>query len=484
MTLRNRVSVAAAVGVLVVVAAVSSVLYFAYAASLHSRVDAALVDAAQQASSIAKSIKQSARQSAGGSQSTPDITEPVTVGSVQVQLFPDPAAGRPTPFGPLDSRDVAVAEGGQPAYFISARDGGKQFRVYTAVFPAAPGGGLVRTSRAANADDGALRNAALLLAGLTIAATGITYGAARLSAGRILRPIAELTAAAEHVTQTRDLSARLDSTGTDEVGRLGSSFDTMLAALHESVTAQRQLVADASHELRTPLTSLTTNLDLLEDGAGLADPQAPALVQAAREQAGELDQLITDLLDHARYGETTPHRETVRLDLLTSEAVHRTRQRTPHSAIDTDLHPCLVHVDPAGVDHAICNLIDNAIKWDSSDGAVHVAVEDGRVSVTDHGPGIPDEDLPHIFERFYRAPAARGMPGAGLGLAIVARIARANHATADVRTGPEGSTFTLAFPPPPRAAELVQDERDRRVGVGAQKRPGNPRRTTITRVTP
>ena len=149
----------------------------------------------------------------------------------------------------------------------------------------APGGGLVRTSRAANADDGALRDAALLLAGLTVAAAGITYGAARLTAGRILRPIAELTAAAEHVTQTRDLTARLHSTGTsDEVGRLGSSFDTMLAALHESVTAQRQLVADASHELRTPLTSLTTNLDLLEDGAGLADPQAPALVRAARSR--------------------------------------------------------------------------------------------------------------------------------------------------------------------------------------------------------
>jgi two-component system sensor histidine kinase MprB len=127
-----------------------------------------------------------------------------------------------------------------------------------------------------NADNGALRNAALLLAALTLAATGITYGAARLSAGRILRPIADLTAAAEHVAQTRDLSARLDSTGTrDEVGRLGSSFDTMLAVLHDSVSAQRQLVADASHELRTPLTSLTTNLDLLEDGAGLADPRRP-----------------------------------------------------------------------------------------------------------------------------------------------------------------------------------------------------------------
>jgi two-component system sensor histidine kinase MprB len=234
----------------------------------------------------------------------------------------------------------------------------------------------------------------------------------------------------------------------------------MLAALHDSVTAQRQLVADASHELRTPLTSLTTNLDLLEDGAGLADPQAPALVRAAREQAGELDQLISDLLDLARYHESTPHRESVRLDLLTSEAVHRVRQRTPHAAIVADVEPCLVHVDPAGVDHAIGNLIHNAIKWNPPDIAVRVVVADGRLSVTDYGPGIPDEDLPHIFERFYRAPAARGMPGAGLGLAIVARIAQANDATVEVRTGVDGSTFTLAFPPYPRAAEVPLGKED------------------------
>jgi two-component system sensor histidine kinase MprB len=449
VTLRNRVSVAAAVGVLIVVAAVSSVLYFFYAASLHSRVDAALVDAAQQASSIATRIK----QSAVGSQSKPDVNKPVTVGSVQVQLFPGPvAAGQRTPFGPLANGDVAVAEHGQPAYFANVRDGGQQFRVYTAALPIAPGGGLVRTSRAANADNGALRNAALLLAALTVGAVGITYGAARLTAGRILRPIAELTAAAEHVTQTRDLTARLGATGTnDEVGRLGSSFDTMLAALHESVTAQRQLVADASHELRTPLTSLTTNLDLLEDGAGLADPQAPALVRAAREQAGELDQLITDLLDLARYHESAPHRETVRLDLLTGQAVHRLGQRSPHAVIEAELSPCLVYVDPAAVDHAVGNLIDNAIKWSPPGAAVRVVVEDGRVVVSDRGPGIADEDLPHIFERFYRAPDARGMPGAGLGLAIVGSVAQANEGTIEVRTGPEGSAFTLAFPPLPDA---------------------------------
>jgi two-component system, OmpR family, sensor histidine kinase MprB len=449
MTLRNRVSVAAAVGVLIVVAAVSSVLYFAYAASLHSRVDATLIDAAQQASSITQRIK----QSAGASPSIPDFARPVTVGSVELQLFPGPVGvGQPTRFGPLDKGDVAVAEGAQPPYFANVDDGGHQFRVYTAAMPGASGAGLVRTSRAADADGGALRNAALLLAGLTVGAAGVTYGAARLTAGRILRPITELTATAEHVTQTRDPTARLRSTApgsdrtNDEVGRLTSSFDTMLAALHESVTAQRQLVADASHELRTPLTSLTTNLDLLEDGAGLADPQAPALVRAAREQAGELGQLITDLLDLARYHESAPHRETVRLDLLTDQAVHRLHQRVPHAVIDAELRPCLVHVDPAAVDHAVTNLVDNAIRWSPPDTAVNVVVENGRVLVSDHGPGIADEDLPHIFERFYRAPGARGMPGAGLGLAIVGSVAQANGGTVEVRTGAGGSTFTLVFP--------------------------------------
>jgi two-component system sensor histidine kinase MprB len=463
VTLRNRVSVAAAVGVLIVVAAVSSVLYFTYAASVHSRVDATLIDAAQQASSITQHLK----QSAGDSPSIPDFGRPVTVGSVELQLFLGPVTvGQPTQFGPLGKRDVAVAEGAQPPYFANAHDGGHQFRIYTAAMPGMSGGGLVRTSRAADADDGALRSAALLLAGLTVAAAAVTYGAARLTAGRILRPIAELTATAEHITQTRDLSARLRSTGpnrngtNDEVGRLGSSFDTMLAALHESVTAQQQLVADASHELRTPLTSLTTNLDLLEDGAGLADPQAPALVRAAREQADELNQLITDLLDLARYHESVPYRETVRLDVLTDQAVRRLRQRVPHAVIDSKLRPCLVYVDPAAVDHAVSNLIDNAIKWSPPNTAVSVLVESGRVSVSDHGPGIANEDLPHIFERFYRAPDARGMPGAGLGLAIVGSVAQANQGTVEVRTGSRGSTFTLAFPSPRDAGEFSADQQE------------------------
>ncbi|MFD7155605.1 sensor histidine kinase [Kribbella sp. NPDC059898] len=434
MTLRNRIAGAAALIVLVVAAGVSTVLYLSYAASLRGRVDASLIDAAQQASAIAQRLKESTSDKGA----TPVLDKPVTVGSIDVQLYPGPVdAGQSTRFGPLDSRDVATASGAQPAYFADVRYNNQPFRLYTAPMPDTSVGALVRTSRAGNADDSALRNAVLLLAGLTIAAALITYGVARLAAGRILRPVAELTAAAEHVTRTRDLTARLGADGTDEVGRLGAAFDTMLGALDESVTAQRQLVADASHELRTPLTSLTTNLDLLDDGAALADPEAPALVRAAREQAGELRQLISDLVDLARYGETVPHRELVRLDLVTAAAVR-------NRPVETELRPCLVYVDPGAVEHAVSNLIDNALKW--SPGAVEVVVAGGRVSVTDHGPGIPDDDLPHIFERFYRSPAARGMPGSGLGLAIVGNVAHANDGTLEVRTDNHGSTFTLTFP--------------------------------------
>ncbi|HWD82066.1 MAG TPA: sensor histidine kinase, partial [Kribbella sp.] len=167
---------------------------------------------------------------------------------------------------------------------------------------------------------------------------------------------------------------------------------------------------------------------------------------AARDQAGELDQLISDLIDLARYGESPPHKESARLDLLTATAIRRLQQRSPQSAVVTELQPCLVHVDPGAVEHAISNLVDNALKWSPPGQPVHVVVESGRVSVTDHGPGIATDDLPRIFERFYRSPAARGMPGSGLGLAIVGSVAHSNAGTVTVNTSNQGSTFTLTFP--------------------------------------
>ncbi|MCL2652431.1 MAG: HAMP domain-containing histidine kinase [Propionibacteriaceae bacterium] len=461
MTLRNRVALIAAVIVLAVLAAVNIVVVYAYAGQLRSGGDATLVDAAQQASIIASKMKTTQTAPPEPTKPTPTASAPskpaqdkqpsdtdtiVVVGGTQVELLWGPVSvGQPSLFGPLNTQDVAVSVGSQPAYFGYSPD--QTLRTYTAALTGVPGGGLVRASRKLNADSNALHQAEWLLAALVLVATAVTYLALRLAAGRILRPIRHLTNTAEHITKTRDLSARIDvGKPGDEVTRLGSAFNTMLIALDESVTAQRQLVADASHELRTPLTSLTTNLDLLEDGEGLRDPQAPTLVSAAREQAGELNELIADLLDLSRYQESAPHRTVVRLDTLTEEAVDRIRHRTPEHDIEVHLEPCLVDVDTAAVSRAITNLVDNAIKWSPSGATVHVTVEGGRVSVTDSGPGISDEDLPHVFERFYRAPAARGRPGTGLGLAIVASVAEANDATATVATSPTGSVFTLSFP--------------------------------------
>ncbi|MCL2489377.1 MAG: HAMP domain-containing histidine kinase [Propionibacteriaceae bacterium] len=466
MTLRNRVALIAAAIVLAVVVAVNIVLVYAYSGQLRSGGDASLVDAAQQASTIAAKMKatEANQPSAAPTKPTPppstspkptpdkppsDTDTIVTVGAIQVELLWGPViAGEPSLLGPLTTQDVAVSLGSRPAYFGYSPD--QTLRTYTAALTGVPGGGLVRATRKLSADSDALHQAEWLLAALALAATGVTYLALRLAAGRILRPIRRLTSTAEQITKTRDLSARIDAgTSGDEVTRLGSAFNTMLIALDESVTAQRQLVADASHELRTPLTSLTTNLDLLEDGDGLADPQAPALVAAAREQAGELNELIADLLDLSRYQEAEPHRAVVRLDNLTQEAVDQIRRRTPEPVIEVNLEPCLVDVDAAAVHRAIVNLIDNAIKWSPPGAAVRVVVEDGRVTVADSGPGISDEDMPHVFERFYRAPAARGRPGTGLGLAIVASVAAANDATASATTSSDGSVFTLGFAPVP-----------------------------------
>lgn len=101
--------------------------------------------------------------------------------------------------------------------------------------------------------------------------------------------------------------------------------------------------------------------------------------------------------------------------------------------------------DPDALDRAISNLIDNAAKWRPPGAPVRVFVADARVEVADAGPGIPDADVPHVFERFYRAPAARGLPGAGLGREIVGRAAQANGGIMDVQTGPSGSAFTLTL---------------------------------------
>jgi two-component system sensor histidine kinase MprB len=449
-SLRSRLAIASGTGVLVVLAVVGGVLFAVYEASLRARTDGTLVHAAEQASSVVRALKVAA--AAKGREA--DLSAAVTVTGAQLQIVPFPqpteVSGR---LESIDVRDVEVAAGRAPAYFRTTSDE-DPVRVYTARLTLVGDPVLVRVWRPASADAADLARAGLLLIAVTVGGTGIAAGAARLGAGRVLQPVAELTAAAEAVTRSRDPAARVrpgatgpPRAGTDEVDRLAVAFDTMLAELEGSLRAQRQLVADASHELRTPLTSITTNLDLLAEGAGTHDVQAPALVAAARHQAAELAGLVEDLVDLARYGQVEPHREVVPFDVLVDGAVRRAAARAPRGVrIRTALRRCLVDVDPAAVDRAVTNLVDNAVKWSPDGGEVTVTVAAGRCTVTDAGPGVAEADLPHVFERFYRSATARGLPGSGLGLAIVAQVAEANGGTVAVRSGAPGSRFTLEFP--------------------------------------
>jgi two-component system sensor histidine kinase MprB len=282
-----------------------------------------------------------------------------------------------------------------------------------------------------------------------VAAGGVAVAAfLGLLVGRAaLRPVQGLIGEAEEVRATGDLSRRVDPSGGAEFERLGTSFNAMLGALELSRTEQRRLVADASHELRTPLTSLRTNMDVI-DRIGELPPEArERLVHDLRSELEELSALVSDLVELAGEGSLKAEPEPVQLDALVEDVIGRVRRRTPQIAVACDLQPALVRAVPAQLERAIGNLLDNAVKWSPPRGTVEVAVAGGQVSVRDHGPGIAEEDLPHVFDRFWRAPGARGLPGSGLGLAIVRKIADEHGATISAgRAEGGGTVMRLTLP--------------------------------------
>jgi two-component system sensor histidine kinase MprB len=258
--------------------------------------------------------------------------------------------------------------------------------------------------------------------------------------------VRRLTETTEAVTETRDLSQRIESTSTgeDELGRLATSFNTMLAALEDSSRAQRQLVADASHELRTPLTSLKTNIEVLARGSELTPETREQLLHDLVEQIDEMTALIGELIELAREARpdavVEPARD-VRLDLVAADAIERTRRNRPGIEFESDLDESIVYGAPSTIERAVANLLDNAAKWSPPGGQVEVAVQQGELSVRDHGPGISDEDLPYVFDRFYRSRTARGLPGSGLGLAIVKQVAEAQGGSVVAERPEDGGTL-------------------------------------------
>jgi two-component system sensor histidine kinase MprB len=359
---------------------------------------------------------------------------------------------------PVTRRTVAVARGEAKGFLQDATLDGKHARIFTAHVP---GGVAIQAVRSLEEVDSTLRDLGLALALICVFGTAIAIWLGRMVARAALTPVSELTEAAEHVAETRDLSRRMQTTGGDELSRLGSSFNTMLEALDDSQRAQRQLVEDASHELRTPLTSLRTNIEVLANADALPLEDRRKLLRDVVRQLEELTALVAGLVDLARGEEPEEAAVDVRLDRVVAEAVDRAGIHAPDKQFSVELEPCIVHGVPASLDRAITNLLDNAAKWSPPGGTVEVSLRDGELTVRDHGPGIEPDHVPHVFDRFYRAPAARGLPGSGLGLAIVRKVAESHGGEVSAHQVEGGGARLVMRLPAERVPEPAQ--RDRRL---------------------
>jgi two-component system sensor histidine kinase MprB len=335
---------------------------------------------------------------------------------------------------------------------IESQDGDTRWRVAALH---RDGGQTMIVAQPLDAQTAVLRKLGIVMALFGIAGV-IAAGMAGWAVARNgLRPVRRLTASVEQIARTEDLRP-LPVEGDDEIARLATAFNQMLAALAASRDRQRQLVADAGHELRTPLTSLRTNLDLLsqadaqavDGGGGVLPPEARVeLLDDVRAQIEELTTLIGDLVELARDEPLTHVVEPVDVPELVDRAVARVRRRAPGIGFDVHTEPWYVVGESPGLERAVTNLLDNAAKWSPAGGTVHVRLTDGVLVVDDEGPGIAEADLPHVFDRFYRSQESRSMTGSGLGLSIVRQVAERHSGTVEAGSSPSGGArLTLWLP--------------------------------------
>ena len=280
----------------------------------------------------------------------------------------------------------------------------------------------------------------LILAGL--GATILAMAVGWFVAARISRPIRRLSAVAEQVTSTRDLTLPVPVSGTGEVADLGRSFSTMMTALSTSLDQQQRLISDASHELRTPLTALRTNVEALEMFDTIPESERREMLSDIRVEVEELSHLTAELVDLAT--DQNPVDEpitTVDLVAVAREVAQRAARRSGRAITVNDLGGNPVDGRVGSLQRALSNLVENAVKYSPEGTSVEIDVDGGSVRVRDHGPGIDDVDRPHVFDRFYRAIGTRALPGSGLGLAIVAKAAVEHGGTTFVANAPDGGAI-------------------------------------------
>jgi two-component system, OmpR family, sensor histidine kinase MprB len=445
MSFRRRLMLACAAAVAAAVVLAAGLTYWFVRDTLRDQIDTSLSSAAPFESGIPDSRRQAlmfgsriGRIAQASPLDGPVLFLQLVRPDGDIEVAP---GERPVSLGDPE-KVAAVAKGEQDPFFTDVDVGGRHLRVYTA---AAVNGDVLQVARSLDEVDDTLGTLRIGLAVIVLLGIAGAIALARLATRTAVRPVAELTDAAEHVARTRDLTRRIEREGDDELSRLAGAFNTMLEALDDSQRAQRRLVADASHELRTPLTSLRTNLEVLGRG-GLGAADHARLRADVIAQLEELTLLVADLVDLAREEESVAEREALRLDELVAAAVERAARHAPGVRFTSDLEPVVVYGVRSRLDRAVANLLDNAAKYGA--GTVEVTLRDGILTVRDHGPGIAEEDLPFVFDRFYRAPSARGRPGSGLGLAIVRQAAEAHGGTVHADRAPDGgAVLRMALSP-------------------------------------
>jgi len=456
-SLASRVTVLTTLAVGLVVALIAIVGYFTVRMQLQSTTDESLLQRAHTAA---------ATYVTPSGQLVP--TWVLGAGDVRVAIFQDVGTPDGKTWIPVTTRDdaeaarfpdlgspeLAVSRGQVPYSLRTIGDDGTSYRVVAV--PLTRGSALVVAQSLASQDRVLAKLGALMLVlGLAgvIAAGFAGWGVA--TGG--LRPVRSLTDDVERIARTEDLTP-LKVEGHDEIARLATSFNGMLIALAASRDRQRQLVADAGHELRTPLTSMRTNIDLLtQAGASLTPEQREELLDDVRAQMEELTTLIGDLVELARDEPLPPVVETVELPEVLDHAVTRVRRRAPSLQWNVSADPWWVVGEAPGLERAITNLLDNAAKFSPDGGTVHVTLHHGALVVDDEGPGIPEDDLPHVFDRFYRATESRSMPGSGLGLSIVRQVAERHGGTVTATRSPYGGArLELRLPGAPAPMPRTQ----------------------------
>ena len=452
MPLRGRIGLMAALTVALAVAAIAVACWFLVRAQLLSSLDDSLRESSVRPSDVVDRVE-------AGECRPPEQHDPNPFSAVVQVVHPSGVncviVGDKLDVSPADI-EVAQRDRRVTVHTTRAEDG-TGYRVRTT--PVVGTNLAVSVARPTTEVDESLRKLALILALVGGAGVLGAAGAGVVLARAGLRPVDRLTHAVEHIARTEDLAVRIPVDGDDEIARLSRSFNSMTAALASSRELQQQLIADAGHELRTPLTSLRTNIDLLvrseETGRPLPEDDRRELLASVRAQMTELNALIGDLQELSRPQGQSAQTGIVGLHEVVERAVERVRLRGPQVAITVEASPWYVRGEAAALERTVVNLLDNAVKFSPDGGTVEVSLSGGTLRVRDHGAGVPEEDLPHVFDRFWRSPSARSLPGSGLGLSIVARAVRqaggdvALRAPSDGAGGTEATLWLPGAPTPP-----------------------------------